>query len=60
MFPFVDLPNKKADTRVSDISHLKSLLHLLSKHGRHDRFQPCPVGPSPSPESEDLGEQLGD
>lgn len=40
---------KKADTRVWDISHLESPIYLLSKHGRHGRFQPCPVGRSPSP-----------
>jgi len=36
-----------ANTRVRDIGLLKSIAHLLSKHGRYDRFQPCPNGQFP-------------
>jgi hypothetical protein len=39
---------------LGDIGHLSPIVHLLSKHGRYGRFQPCPDGrfsfpPHPSP-----------
>lgn len=43
--------NKKADTRVWDIGLLNPMVHLLSKHGRYSRFQPCPDGHLPCPPS---------
>jgi hypothetical protein len=51
--------NKKADIRVWDIGHLSPIVHLLSKHGRYGRFQPCPDGLLPFPGKE-LGRGLGD
>ncbi len=44
---------------LGDIGHLSPIVHLLSKHGRYGRFQPCPDGLLPFPGKE-LGRGLGD
>ncbi len=51
--------NKMADTRVLDIG-LSIQWHLLSKHGRYDRFQSYPDGLFPYPIERILGKGLGD
>jgi len=48
---------KKADTRVGRSAF--ELFHLLSRHGRHDRFQPYPDGIFHIPTSR-LRKRLGD
>ena len=72
-FHSISPKNKKAATRVCWYRPFELNVHLLSKHGRYDRFQscpdgrlPCPPHPRPLPSEEkgrvrgELGKRLGD